>query len=213
MNAFSKCALAGAFGLFLLGAPPALAHPHVWVTYTMKVTGGKDGIQKIRFVWRFDAMFTQMVKEEFDLKTITTKDSALIEKKAFANLKNYNYYTHIIADGQEFRPQAVEDFSAEMKGENLQYTFTIALPKPAKKMELSIWDEEFYVDLDPPTMEKSSDKTPGFMSVKNFVVKPFVSVDSVGGAPAPSCNPRTQERENVTWGKFTTFVVECKASP
>src|SRR5262249_53648991 len=119
MQKFLEYVLALALFLtLLLGAGETQAHPHVWVTYYVDVASSKAGIEKFNFTWDFDAMFSEMALEAAGLKTVTPKDSKVLEEKAFSNLKNYHYYTYITYDGHDFKPQAVEDFSARMKGKN-----------------------------------------------------------------------------------------------
>ncbi|HVY12052.1 MAG TPA: DUF1007 family protein [Alphaproteobacteria bacterium] len=193
-------------------AQPAEAHPHVWVTYTLKAVSGKQGLSRIDFTWRFDAMFSEMALEAAGLKKVSAGDSKTLEEKAFSNLKNYHYYTYITADGVEFKPETVHNFSAEMKGKNLVYHFSIALPKPAKKLEIAIWDDEFYVDLDPPTEEVPNDKAGSFMSERKFAAKPFVGAESENGAKPPACTQREKDHVSEIWGKFITYIVECQAN-
>jgi ABC-type uncharacterized transport system substrate-binding protein len=200
--------------LAALALPASLqAHPHVWVTYTIKPVGGPNGISKIYFTWRFDAMFAEMVKGEFSLKTIGEKESAILRDKAFANLKNYHYYMHIKYDGVEFDPAETADFKARMAGKNLVYEFSVTLPKPAKNLELSIWDEEFYVDLDPPTEEIPNDKVGSAMREIHYRPKEFITPIAGPGGKAPECIWEQRMRDNQIWGKITTFTVLCKAKP
>ena len=178
------CFVLGAIGL---GVPrSAAAHPHVWVDYYVNAVAGKDGITKLKFRWHFDDMFTSMVKEDFHVQTLGAKDVETLRKGAFSNLKNYHYYINVRLDGEDFKPQDVTDFSAQMKGLNLEYTFTINLPHPAKKMELSLYDPEFYVDIGPPVQPLSAD-APGIMSSATLKPKEFITTSAEAGAKAPSC--------------------------
>ncbi len=202
------------FFTFMIGvtAPKlAEAHPHVWVDYYVDAVGTKDGISKLKFRWHFDDMFTSMVKEDFQIKSITPETVKTLRDGAFGNLKNYHYYTYIKVDGQEFDPKEISDFGAEMKGLNLEYTFTINLPHPARKLEVSLYDPEFYVDIGPP-IEKMSPDAPGIMASASMKPKEFVSSSAEAGAVAPACAWHQGEpRVSSTWGKFVTFVVTCEA--
>lgn len=199
-------------GLAMLMAPSAAsAHPHVWVDYYVNAFGGKNGITKLKFRWHFDDMFTSMVKEDFHIQKLGAKNVEELRKGAFGNLKNYHYYIYVKVDGKEFDPQEVSDFNAEMKGINLEYTFTINLPHPAKKMELSLYDPEFYVDVGPPLDSPSAD-SPGVMASATMKPKDFVSSSAEGGVHAPKCTwQQGQPRVSATWGKFALFTVTCEA--
>ncbi len=196
--------------LFLLPLS-AHAHPHVWVTYWVKPVSNAQGIERIRFTWKFDAMFTEMVKEELQLKNITEKDAPVLKEKAFGNLKNYHYYMYITADGAKVDPTDIDEFKAHQDGQNLVYDFAVKLPKPAKKLELTMYDEEFYVDMGPPT-EEVPGKGLSFMKVKEVRAKDFVKAEATSGAKPATCTQAPQERNNQLWGKFTTFNVNCQAN-
>ncbi len=201
-----------AFMLACLFARPAAAHPHVWVDYYVDAVGSKNDITKLKFRWSFDEMFTSMVMEDFELKSITPKEIPILRDKAFANLKNYHYYIYVKADGTEFEPKEISDFGAAMKGKKLEYTFTVTLPHPSKSIELSLYDPEFYVDVGPPMLPAEADK-PGIMATATMKPKPFVTTSSDDGTTAPTCESHAgQPRISQTWGKFEVYVVTCNAA-
>jgi len=201
-------------GLTACGMPHgAFAHPHVWVDYYVNAVGGKGGITKLKFRWHFDDMFTSMVKEDFHVRTITPENIKRLKDGAFSNLKNYHYYTNIKLDGRDFEPRDkdVTDFNAEMKGLNLEYTFTINLPQAARKLDLSLYDPEFYVDIGPP-IQKMSPDAPGVMASATMKPKDFISTSAEAGAKPPTCVWHQGEpRVSATWGKFAVFTVTCEA--
>lgn len=189
----------------------AMAHPHVWITYTLHVVSNKSGISKLQFNWRFDQMFTSMVQEDFNLKNISEKDSAFLKDKAFSNLKNFHYYLWIKADGVDVIPDDVGDFVAKMHGDQLGYTFTVALPKPTQKLELSLFDDSFYVDLSPPMKETISDKVSSFMSPRSFEPKDFVFSTAEDGAKPAVCARKKTPHVSDVWGTFNTYTLICQA--
>jgi ABC-type uncharacterized transport system substrate-binding protein len=205
-----KILLAALFFFLLSGK--AEAHPHVWVMYQVKAISNSEGISKFELTWEFDNLFTSMVLEELGLKSVAAKDWKAIEEKAFSNLAKYHYYMKFKLDGADFRPSKISNFSADLKGKTLTYNFTVTLPKPAKKAELVIFDDEFYVDLGPPTQEAPDNKVGGFMSEQNFVLKPFLKAEGEGSANPPTCNYREGKQDNPMWGKITFFTVDCAAS-
>ena len=191
-----------------INAAPAAAHPHVWVDYYIDAVGEKDGIEKLKFRWHFDDMFTSMVKEDFHIKELTPESVAKLRDGAFANLKNYHYFIFIKADGVEFDPQTISDFDARLVGHNLEYTFSVDLPHPAKQLEVELYDPEFYVDIGPPIQTVSADQT-GIMASASMKPKDFISTS---GSPAPACSWHMGEpRVSSLWGKFALFVVACEA--
>jgi len=200
-----------AFFAFFGFAKPATAHPHVWVDYYVDVIGGAGGMTKIKFRWHFDDMFTSMVKEDFHVSTLGPKEVETLRKGAFSNLKNYHYYIYLKIDGQDVEPQDVTDFGAALKGRSLEYTFTVPLTHAAKKLEISLFDPEFYVDIGPPIQPMSAD-APGIMASATMKPKDFLTTSAESGAKAPSCVwHQGQPRVSATWGKFALFTITCDA--
>jgi hypothetical protein len=195
----------------LVVSQPGAAHPHVWVAYHVDVVGTKDGITKLHFRWHFDATFTSTVQEAFHIKAITPKDVPTLRDKAFSNLHNYHYLIFAKLDGTDFEPKSVSNFGAEMKGKNLEYTFTVDLPHPTKALELSLYDPEFYIDIGPPIVGMSVDR-PGTVTAEGLKPEPFVSVSAEKGAAPPTCDvPQGKTRISDTWGTFTVFVLTCRS--
>jgi ABC-type uncharacterized transport system substrate-binding protein len=201
-----------ALALFASSLPTnARAHPHVWVDYYVDAVSNKDGIYKLKFRWHFDDMFTSMLKEDFHIRAITPETIATLRDSAFGNLKNYHYYTNLKLDGQPFEPSDISDFNAEVKGQNMEYTFSVQLPHPAKTVEIALYDPEFYVDIGPPVQPLSADK-PGLMSSATMKPKDFVTTSADAGATAGTCSWKQGEpRVSASWGKFAVFVVNCVA--
>jgi ABC-type uncharacterized transport system substrate-binding protein len=72
-------------GLALIGAFPASAHPHVWVTAQANVIFGPEGkITAIRHIWVFDEMYSAFVTQGVG------KDGALATPADLAPLAKTN---------------------------------------------------------------------------------------------------------------------------
>ena len=190
-------------------ASSAHAHPHMWVDYYIDAVANKDGIIKLKFRWSFDEMFTTMVQGDFNIKAITPHDVVTLRDHAFANLKNYHYYTNITADGVAFTPQETSDFDAKLNGKNLEYTFTITLPHASQSVDVSLFDPEFYVDIGPPMTKPNANK-PGIMAGATSAPKPFVTSSADKDAAAPECVFHMgKDRISETWGAYPMFIVSC----
>jgi len=197
--------------LLLLLPLTAQAHPHVWVDYWVEALADQEGITQLRFTWRFDTMFSQMVRDDMKIKTLTPEAIEKIRTKAFGNLKNYHYYTYIKYDGLSFLPEETQNFTAQMHGEQLEYVFTITLPKPAQQVETTLYDEEFYVDIGPPIQENSAGGS--LMSKVEPKAQNYVSARGLNGAVAPTCVQREGETKNSpVFGAFKTFVAFCTSN-
>lgn len=212
-NRNSRRFFAWCVALLILAGPTGRveAHPHVWVDYRVKAIGNKSGITKLRFTWRFDAMFSQLIREDKNINMIGDKEIKILHDQVFSNLQNYHYYITAKLDGADFEPKKVEDFTARMHGKQLEYEFTVLLPKPAQNLELSLFDEEFYVDIGPPVDKIPAPAGGSFMAPASRQVQAFVTSASEDAAVAPRCEYQEgMPRVNKMWGNFTTFIVTCK---
>lgn len=190
---------------------PARAHPHVWADYWIEVVAEPSGIVELRLTWRFDTMFSTMVRNDLKVTELTPEAVKKIRDKAFSNLKNFNYYTYVTADGAAWRPDAVRDFSARAHGEQLEYSFTILLPKPAQNVDISLYDEELYVDIGPPMTD--GDAKAGIMAAVEPVAQQYVTATGRNGSTKPVCTQQPgKTMNNPMWGDFKTFIASCRVA-
>lgn len=191
-------------------ARPATAHPHVWADYWVEVISDREGITELRFTWRFDTMFSAMLRNDLKIGKLTPDAIQKLRDKAFGNLKNFHYYIYIKHDGTELLPQEVKDFSARDHGEQIEYLFTITLPKPAKTLDVTLYDEELYVDIGPPMQDSGAPS--GIMAKAQPKPQSFVTTSARKGAKVPVC---TQEagmtKTNPMWGNYQTYTAHCVA--
>jgi ABC-type uncharacterized transport system substrate-binding protein len=141
----------------------AQAHPHVWVDWvvTALVEGGK--VTALREEWWFDEEFTVMALSEARKtkgmaaalpRPLNPGEIDQLKAKAFSNLANYAYFTHVWAAGKPTAvAKEVSSFTARMDGAKLAYVFTLPLAVPVEpnKLRVGIWDESYYVDVGPVT--------------------------------------------------------------
>src|SRR5262245_14835223 len=92
-------------GVAMLGlGGSAAGHPHVYIdnTTTFQFAGGKLVALKLR--WVFDELFSATVIDQFDTDKdgrFDAKERAALEQGAFANLREYAYFTYLTVDGDE----------------------------------------------------------------------------------------------------------------
>ena len=73
-------------GAVALGAAPAQAHPHVWITAKSEVVYAPDGsISGVRHAWTFDDMFST-----YALQGIETKTKGVYSREELAPLAQTN---------------------------------------------------------------------------------------------------------------------------
>lgn len=127
------------------------AHPHLFVDAKLTFVFDEKGLAGIKEHWTFDEMFSAMILEDFDTnhdKQLNTEEIGSIKHKAFANLKNFEYFTFVRIDDKPFKAEYVKDFHAEMQAEKLIYQFFVpchvtAIPQ-YKTMKVSIFDKSYF---------------------------------------------------------------------
>jgi len=144
------------YGLSLLFLSPAFcpAHPHVFVDCTFTLVFDTNGFSGIREQWVFDEMFSSTLLKDFDKdknSLLNSQEIADIKEGAFNNLKNLNYFNHIIINGKNFSTKFVAEFFAEVRENHLVYTFFIPCHVKAisqfKTIRLAVYDETYYTDI------------------------------------------------------------------
>jgi len=154
------------FGLFLLaggialGAAPAQAHPHVWITAKSEVMYAPDGsMTGVRHAWTFDDMFSTYALQGIETKTkgvYTREQLGPLAKDNVENLKEFGFFTFAKADGKKQKFEEPTDYFLEYKDSELTLHFMLPLKVPAKpkQLALDIYDPSFFIDF------KFEDKDP-----------------------------------------------------
>jgi nickel/cobalt transporter (NicO) family protein len=131
---------------------PACAHPHVWVTLSSEVVYAPDGSATgVRHVWVFDDMYSAFATEPIKPKVpgqFTREELADLAKENMDSLKDYDYFTYAKADGQKIAFGKPQDYWLEYKDQilTLHYTLPFAKAVTAARLELEVYDPEFFID-------------------------------------------------------------------
>ena len=147
-------------GGFVLAAPPAQAHPHVWITSASELIYAPDGsITGVRHTWTFDDMFTTYALQGIETKTkgvYTREQLAPLAKDNVENLKEFGFFTFAKPDGKKQKFEEPVDYFLEYKDSALTLHFTLPLKAPVKpkQLGLDIFDPSFFIDF------KFEDKDP-----------------------------------------------------
>lgn len=200
--------------LCILLPQPAQAHPHVWITYTAKVLYDKSGITGVQFDWVFDKIFSSMALDAAHVKekeNYTPQETASLQKEAFSNLIDFNYFCFFTNDGVQYLPKAVDGFMPSMKGGVMRYVFTVYFPKPAKASEFILYDPSFYVDVGTKSHKLPSEsKGSSFREEKWETDADAITVASEDSkAPKPTCTNARTTRVSDVWGEFYPVKVTC----
>jgi len=142
-------ALAGGAGL---GAAPAQAHPHVWITSSSELIYAADGsITGVRHAWTFDDMFSTYALQGIETKTkgeYSREQLAPLAKDNVENLREFGFFTFAKADGKKQKFEEPVDYYLEYKDDALTLHFTLPLKAPvkSKQLALDVFDPAFFID-------------------------------------------------------------------
>jgi ABC-type uncharacterized transport system substrate-binding protein len=181
-----------------VAAPPARAHPHVFIDYTTTLVFGERGLEGLRFTWVFDEMYSTVLRVDFvkgDPTKLPPQTVKAIRERAFANLANFNYFLEIrVDDSAPIKIDRIADFDVRFVQGRAVYQFTVPVDWPAGRepssIEIAAFDPDFYVDY------ILSDSRPfGMERAERFDVK----CDAQRGV----------ERNTAGWGVVRTDRVAC----
>jgi ABC-type uncharacterized transport system substrate-binding protein len=191
-------AVAGIFVAFLAFAPPAEAHPHVFIKQHVTALFDRSGLIGVRLRWRFDPMYSSMMRADFVSSKqgkLTREDVKSLHDKCFADLKDEHYFTTIAVNGKPLRLDEPTDFSAEADGDSIVYSFVFPLkpasmPRQAENaIEITVFDPSYYV-----YYELAADHP--------------VAVEG-GAALGASCAAKAVWRPSIGWGTVHSDLVTC----
>jgi ABC-type uncharacterized transport system substrate-binding protein len=133
-------------------APPALAHPHVWVTAKAELVYGPDGkVTAVRHTWTFDPAYSAFVTQGLDKNndgTLTADELQELAKTNTDSLAEFDYFTHLKANGAKQGFDAPREPKMGFENGAATLSFHLPLKKPAsnKMLALEVYDPTFFVD-------------------------------------------------------------------
>jgi ABC-type uncharacterized transport system substrate-binding protein len=139
-------------GTLALGAKPAQAHPHVWITATSELIYAPDGsITGVRHAWTFDDMFSTYALQGIETKTkgvYSREELGPLAQTNVESLKEFGFFTFAKADGKKAKFLEPVDYFLEYKDTELTLHFTLPLKTPVKFRELAleVFDPAFFID-------------------------------------------------------------------
>jgi ABC-type uncharacterized transport system substrate-binding protein len=139
----------------LLAATPASAHPHVWITMNSELIYAPDGsVTGIRHHWAFDDMYSAFAVQGVEGKEkgkLTREELADLAKVNVEQLKEYDYFTVVTADGVKsaLNPPAA-DYWLDYKDEVLTLHFTLPFKAPMKPraLKVEVYDPTFFISFE-----------------------------------------------------------------
>ena len=172
----------GAAALALAMPGGAAAHPHVWIDARSEVVfDAQHRVAALKVSWRFDEFYSQFAIEGLDKDGDGVVSDAELRPLAELNvtsLKEYRYFTYIVADGQDLPYGPVTDYASHFVDGILSLEFVVPLETPVDPLsaELSFksYDPTFYIAVE-PALEDPVRFT---------------------GAPPPQCRPVEREGQD-----------------
>ncbi len=141
--------------MLVLGAAPALAHPHVWVTMRSDLIYAPDGtITGIRQHWAFDDMFSAFAVQGLESKEkdkFTRHELQPLAKVNVESLKEFDYFTYATADGKKVAlSDPLPDYWLDYGDSVLTLNFTLPFKTPVKArlLKIDIYDPTIFVDFE-----------------------------------------------------------------
>lgn len=147
-------------GLLLapLTAPTiAWAHPHVLIDSHLIFLFEAGRIAGIQVGWKFDPVYSSTLVQDFDADkngSLSPSELATIEKEAFRDTRQYQYFTHAQVDGRAVEWPEAANFQVLVHKDALLYAFRLNFPGPVdprtSPLKVSTYEETFYIDIDIP---------------------------------------------------------------
>ncbi|HVL70701.1 MAG TPA: DUF1007 family protein [Beijerinckiaceae bacterium] len=135
-----------------LGAAPALAHPHVWVTAKAELVYEADGrVSAVRHAWTFDPAYSAYVTQGLDKNKdgkLTSEELQELAKINAESLSEFDYFTVVKANGAALPFDGVRDYAMTFDKDQATLTFTLGLKppaRPARTLALEIYDPSYFV--------------------------------------------------------------------
>lgn len=143
------------WSLIFCSAPAnVLSHAHVWIHNALIVHFDEEGVAGFKVEWVFDEMFSNMIVHDFDKNgngRFEPEEVLEVERGAFSNLKNYEYFMHVKINQKPFKVLFVKDFNAKIVKDRVVYHFFIPCHIKAvssyKEIRIGVYDETFYTSV------------------------------------------------------------------
>jgi ABC-type uncharacterized transport system substrate-binding protein len=154
---FVRSALRTSAAVFIFlaaSATRALAHPHAWLENSVRAHFAGSRLTRLDLHWRFDEVFSEdvlrFIKHD-PAQALLGSDVASLNRKAFTDLKEYGYFTHLRSGERPVTDLQPRGFPARMDGRRLVYDFSLVPAEPvdasAAPLTAAFYDPTYYVDV------------------------------------------------------------------
>jgi nickel/cobalt exporter len=147
---FRRLGLIAPLLLSLFSAPPAAAHPHVFVVVQSTIVYADGAPKAVRHAWRFDDMFSAFAVQGLDTDTDGKLSRGELQALAEVNvtsLKEFDFFTFGTAGGKDIAFAQPVDYWLEHDGTALTLHFTLPVTSAAKggTARIEIYDPSYFV--------------------------------------------------------------------
>ena len=147
---FRRAAPLAFASLFLLPAPSANAHPHVFVTVKSTAVYEAGALKAVRHSWRFDDMFSAFAVQGLDTDTDGALSRGELQALAEVNvtsLKEFDFFTFARAGAETVSFSQPSDYYLEHDGTALTLNFTlpVASARADDTVRIEVYDPTYFV--------------------------------------------------------------------
>ena len=142
--------------LVALAAPPAAAHPHVWIDARADFMFDHSGqMTAVGVRWTFDELYSVFAVRGLDTNRngkLEPAELAPLIDGMMSNLKSYDYFTFMRADGANVTFGAPTEVGATFEKGALVFGFTLPLAEPIDPRRsdviFAMYDPSIYVAIE-----------------------------------------------------------------
>ena len=199
-------------------AAPALAHPHVWVTYKMTVDYDKCTVTGVDHVWSFDDAYTAMALEGLDKNNDGKYDQSELADLLKVNmdgLTDFKYFTVAKLGSTELPFAKPTDAHLEYASGILRLYFRLPLAKPvladAEGLNFAVFDPSYFIDFEPEKTDavKLADAPQGCTAT---ILDPDAEKNDAEAKRLGAAMAQQFGAASVGFGSYKTIAVGCKKS-
>lgn len=141
-------------GFCLAGsAQRAIAHPHVWIDLKSQFEFDTRGrITGLKIDWTFDELYSAFViADAGGLDATDQKALTAIGRRNLENLREYDYFTEFLANGQPQRLGTPETFDMGLQDGKLWLRFSVPLETPLvpgeQRISYAVFDPSYFISI------------------------------------------------------------------
>lgn len=176
--------LAAGLALALGWSATAGAHPHECIDQTVTLTLTPKGVAEVGLTWAMDRFFSEFNRPFIDRDKdgkLSPAEAERWKKRVQPQLEEMKFMAYFEADGKLIEPGKADGFDIRLEEGRLIYDLRFKLPAPTRLLEITVFDEGYYVDITPPHANP---------------------VSARGEGPPLACEMDEHKTRRAEWGSF-----------